>query len=278
MSCNLQTKEAQTALSDFIQDLLQAYINDSAHSGINFESKVLVLYTEDIINHFYIEIFSIDKNHLHMVKEPVLGKTCYSGITIYLTGFLIDNFFQIYDLKTPSKIRSKPPNPYVIIDPSYYKIYLNKRMELDYLKTLRINNYNGIEEIESIVQKHFNTTSSYESADNHVFYSHQVQHPPMFPGGDTALMKYISRNFSLSGETTPQPSAYIRRVLVSVNLFIDREGNACFFNVPQTSGDYHIDQEAIRVAKLISEAQFEPAQHRGQSVKVIDQISFYDWY
>lgn len=275
LSCSMKTTNKTGSLSDFTQDILKTYINDTLHRKINPENDVLVLYTYEDTNYYYIRIYSLDKNFRSHISGPIMGKIKYLGFTTYLTGIPTDLF---YKTDTVPEKMPKLSKRWVLIDPSYYVIYINKQMELDYLRTKRINLDGDIGQIESIVHKHFKTFSTYESADQEVFLINEVQHLPEFPGGDNALDSFISLNFKINDWAVNQPSQESRKSLVCIKLFIDKDGNAFYKEISQSSSVSEIDQEAIRVATLITKFKFTPAQHRGRNVSVYYPLTIYDWY
>jgi len=275
LSCSTKTANKTGSLSNFTQDIIKTYINDTLHIGINPVNDVLVLYTYEDTNYYYIRIFALDKKFRSHISDPIMGKAKHMGFTIYLTGIPIDLFYKTDSV--PVKM-PKEANSSVLIDPSYYVIYINKRMELDYLRTYRATTSSDISHLEAIAYKHFKTLRSTESSDQYVFSINEVQYYPEFPGGDNALDSFISFNFKINDKTMHQLSKEFRRTVVCISLLIDSNGNASYIRISQSSGNSEVDQEAIRVAKLITKFRFIPAQHRGCKVSVYYPLDFYDWY
>lgn len=85
---------------------------------------------------------------------------------------------------------------------------------------------------------------------------------PEFPGGISALMKYLkdSINYpSISRQNKSQGKTY-------VNFIVNTDGSIQDIKVLKGSGDEHLDNEAIRIVKNMP--KWKPGMQSGKSVRV----------
>ena len=90
----------------------------------------------------------------------------------------------------------------------------------------------------------------------------KVDKQPKFPGGMTSLRSYINRSLKypqLSRENNSQGRVIVRFV-------IDSNGIITTPQVVRSSGDFHLDMEAVRVIE--SMPKWKPGKHKGKSVCV----------
>ncbi|MPN26169.1 hypothetical protein SDC9_173593 [bioreactor metagenome] len=64
------------------------------------------------------------------------------------------------------------------------------------------------------------------------------------------------------------------KVPVVVSILIDKNGKATLNNISKSSNDTEIDNEALRVAKIICQYEFVPASHRGEKVNALFPVVF----
>ena len=98
-----------------------------------------------------------------------------------------------------------------------------------------------------------------ESAGNEVFT--MCEQPPVFPGGDVALMQYIRDNLKYPEECAKE--GVQGRVVLS--FVVEKDGSISTIE-PMRSPDPHLTEEAIRVIK--SMPKWEPGKQRGHLVRV----------
>lgn len=85
---------------------------------------------------------------------------------------------------------------------------------------------------------------------------------PEFPGGISALMKYLkdSINYpSISRQNKSQGKTY-------VNFIVNTDGSIQDIKVLKSSGDEHLDNEATRIVKNMP--KWKPGMQNGKSVRV----------
>ena len=85
--------------------------------------------------------------------------------------------------------------------------------------------------------------------------------PPMFPGGEQALMLFLKVNVKYP----PQAAKINAQGTVVMNFVVDKTGKVSEIKVAK-SVDYYLDNEAIRVCKLLPD--FIPARQNGEPVSV----------
>ena len=92
-----------------------------------------------------------------------------------------------------------------------------------------------------------------------------VEQMPMFPGGDSALMKYLSSNIHYP--TVAAENGVQGRVVVG--FVVERDGSITDVNVLR-SIDPSLDREAMRVVK--SMPRWQPGKQNGSAVRVKYQV------
>ncbi|MBO5541408.1 MAG: TonB family protein [Muribaculaceae bacterium] len=103
--------------------------------------------------------------------------------------------------------------------------------------------------------------SSYQASEpdkNAPIYK-SVEQPPQFPGGDAALMKYISRHIIY-----PDPDCCIQGKVI-LQFVVETDGSVGEVKVVRSVAPEY-DREAIRVIKSLP--KFTPGRQNGQPVRV----------
>lgn len=59
-----------------------------------------------------------------------------------------------------------------------------------------------------------------------------------------------------------------------VDIVIDKNGKATLKGIAKSSNDTEIDNEALRVAKIVCQYSFVPASHRGEKANAIFPVMF----
>ena len=85
--------------------------------------------------------------------------------------------------------------------------------------------------------------------------------PPMFPGGEQALMLFIKTNLKYP----PQAAKRNAQGKVVVHFIVDKTGKVTNIKIAK-SVDIYLDTEAIRVCKLLPD--FYPARQNGEPISV----------
>jgi len=89
-----------------------------------------------------------------------------------------------------------------------------------------------------------------------------VEQMPQFPGGDAALMKWLSSHINypaMAAENNVQGK-------VIVQFVVDKAGKVSQAKVARSSGDKSLDNEALRVCRSLP--NFTPGRQNGQAVSV----------
>ncbi|MBR1726404.1 MAG: energy transducer TonB, partial [Muribaculaceae bacterium] len=98
-----------------------------------------------------------------------------------------------------------------------------------------------------------------EEKKDEIFKS--VEQPPQFPGGDAALMKYLSSHIQYP--TMAQENNIQGKVVVQ--FVVEKDGHVGDVKVVR-SVDKDLDREAVRVCKSLP--KFTPGRQNGQAVRV----------
>lgn len=88
-----------------------------------------------------------------------------------------------------------------------------------------------------------------------------VEQMPQFPGGPSALMKYLSDNISYPAEAEKKGAQ--GRVIIA--FIVECDGSVSNLKVEKSAED-HLDNEALRLVK--SMPKWTPGRHEGHSVRV----------
>lgn len=110
---------------------------------------------------------------------------------------------------------------------------------------------------EVVVEKKVETVV--EKKTEEIFKS--VEQPPAFPGGDAALMKYLSSHIQYP--TMAQENNIQGKVVVQ--FVVEKDGHVGDVKVVR-SVDKDLDREAVRVCKSLP--KFTPGRQNGQAVRV----------
>ncbi len=98
-----------------------------------------------------------------------------------------------------------------------------------------------------------------QSQDEEVLDKCEVM--PQYPGGETAMMKFICDNVKYPKEAQSQN----KQGRVVVQMVIHKDGTLSDFKVVKSAGEL-LDAEALRVAKLLP--KFTPGKQKGKAVSV----------
>ena len=98
-----------------------------------------------------------------------------------------------------------------------------------------------------------------EAVDDDVVFK-VVEIMPSFPGGDSALMRYLAENVRYPAIT----SAVQGRVIVQ--FIVEKDGSISNVEVMRTSGEECLDREAVRVVRAMP--KWTPGKQRGKLVRV----------
>ena len=131
--------------------------------------------------------------------------------------------------------------------------------------TISIANVKGNDEIhgKDIADIKEVITSKPDAEEAKVFT--YVEQMPTFPGGETALMKYIAENLRYPSVSQDQGI----QGLVIIKFVVTDTGNVGEIQIVK-SLDPNCDREALRLVKTLP--KFHPGRHQGKPVNVWYQI------
>ena len=89
-----------------------------------------------------------------------------------------------------------------------------------------------------------------------------VENLPQFPGGMPAMMEYMRTNVRYPKKCAKE-GIEGRSI---INFVVDKDGKVTDVKVLQTSGNKHLDKEAMRVIKKMP--RWQPGTHHGKVVRV----------
>jgi protein TonB len=113
------------------------------------------------------------------------------------------------------------------------------------------------------------TPAQNDSIDNEIVEFTVVEQMPEFPGGQNALIQYLSQNIRYP--LIAKENKIQGRTLVS--FVVEKDGKISNVQVLRSSGDMMLDREAMRVIR--SMPRWRPGYMKGQPVRA--EISYCTW-
>lgn len=172
---------------------------------------------------------------------------------------------------------------YEIIDDSTYHEKITKHINNNLDNSISIINYKFIDDEKEVMKIEYtnskltskateywyrfmplkeNTdiqTTEEENKDDYI--SDNVEKMPEFPGGMIAMMKYLQRNIRYPNEARVNNKA--GRAFVS--FVVNKDGSIQDAEILKSSGNFHLDQEAIRVVENMP--KWNPGKQSGKVVR-----------
>lgn len=136
------------------------------------------------------------------------------------------------------------------------------------MRTYKTTPSENIADIENLAKKYFKIS---RPSTNEIYQLYEVETEPQFILGNDSLRQIITSNFKRVKRAPMQG-----KIPVVVDVLIDKHGIAKLIGIRKSSGDTVIDEEALKVAKIICQYKFIPATHRGETVETIFPIMFLD--
>jgi hypothetical protein len=170
-----------------------------------------------------------------------------------------------YSVNEKIKKQERCMDNYIEYDPNIWQIVFYKDKSFNKMRTYKTIQNKDISDIQSLAEKHFTVS---QTIRNEVYQSYEVENEPKFVFGEDSLRQIISSNFKKHKEGS------FGKVPLVVNIVVDEKGKALLKGIVKSSNDTDLDNEAIRVTKIICQYDFIPASHRGETVKVIYPILF----
>ena len=252
-------------LTDFTKELISIYLNDSEHiQAQKRKDEIILISTTDSL-YYTLLIFSNNSKSYKYETFDFVGRTIYMGHSIKAFGDKIPIFYSGNNF-----VRQKGqdiPNMKEY-DPSVWQVSFYKDSSFCKMRTYKTTPSENIADIENLAKKYFKIS---RPSTNEIYQLYEVETEPQFILGNDSLRQIITSNFKRVKRAPMQG-----KIPVVVDVLIDKHGIAKLIGIRKSSGDTVIDEEALKVAKIICQYKFIPATHRGETVETIFPIMFLD--
>jgi hypothetical protein len=265
ISCQSNNRSSNILLSNFTKELISLYLNDSLNSNANIEKDDVIITSITDSSHIFISIFTNNSKLYDYCRDDFIGQTTYLGHLIRIFGEDNNIFFTVTK-RSPNKQQCN--DNFMEIDPDIWQVCLYKDKSFCKLRTYRFTVKDDISAIQSLAEKYFFKSDSYDNSDE-LFKNHEVEISPRFLLGEDSLFSLVSSNFKVKRKVN-------KKVPVVVDLIVDKEGKATLKGISMSSVDNDINNEALRVADIICQYEFIPALHRGEKVNAIFPVIFFN--
>ena len=245
-------------LTDFTKELISIYLNDSEHiQAQKRKDEIILISTTD-------SLYYNSKSYKYETFDFV-GRTIYMGHSIKAFGDKIPIFYSGNNFVKQK--RQDIPNMKEY-DPSVWQVSFYKDSSFCKMRTYKTTPSENIADIENLAKKYFKIS---RPSTNEIYQLYEVETEPQFILGNDSLRQIITSNFKRVKRAPMQG-----KIPVVVDVLIDKHGIAKLIGIRKSSGDTVIDEEALKVAKIICQYKFIPATHRGETVETIFPIMFLD--
>ena len=252
-------------LTDFTKELISIYLNDSEHiQAQKRKDEIILISTTDSL-YYTLLIFSNNSKSYKYETFDFVGRTIYMGHSIKAFGDKIPIFYSGNNFVKQK--RQDIPNMKEY-DPSVWQVSFYKDSSFCKMRTYKTTPSENIADIENLAKKYFKIS---RPSTNEIYQLYEVETEPQFILGNDSLRQIITSNFKRVKRAPMQG-----KIPVVVDVLIDKQGIAKLIGIRQSSGDTVIDEEALKVAKIICQYKFIPATHRGETVETIFPIMFLD--
>lgn len=252
-------------LTDFTKELISIYLNDSEHiQAQKRKDEIILISTTDSL-YYTLLIFSNNSKSYKYETFDFVGRTIYMGHSIKAFGDKIPNFYSGNNFVKQK--RQDIPNMKEY-DPSVWQVSFYKDSSFCKMRTYKTTPSENIADIENLAKKYFKIS---RPSTNEIYQLYEVETEPQFILGNDSLRQIITSNFKRVKRAPMQG-----KIPVVVDVLIDKHGIAKLIGIRKSSGDTVIDEEALKVAKIICQYKFIPATHRGETVETIFPIMFLD--
>lgn len=252
-------------LTDFTKELISIYLNDSEHiQAQKRKDEIILISTTDSL-YYTLLIFSNNSKSYKYETFDFVGRTIYMGHSIKAFGDKIPIFYSGNNFVKQK--RQDIPNMKEY-DPSVWQVSFYKDSSFCKMRTYKTTPSENIADIENLAKKYFKIS---RPSTNEIYQLYEVETEPQFILGNDSLRQIITSNFKRVKRAPMQGT-----IPVVVDVLIDKHGIAKLIGIRKSSGDTVIDEEALKVAKIICQYKFIPATHRGETVETIFPIMFLD--
>ena len=252
-------------LTDFTKELISIYLNDSEHiQAQKRKDEIILISTTDSL-YYTLLIFSNNSKSYKYETFDFVGRTIYMGHSIKAFGDKIPIFYSGNNFVKQK--RQDIPNMKEY-DPSVWQVSFYKDSSFCKMRTYKTTPSENIADIENLAKKYFKIS---RPSTNEIYQLYEVETEPQFFLGNDSLRQIITSNFKRVKRAPMQG-----KIPVVVDVLIDKHGIAKLIGIRKSSGDTVIDEEALKVAKIICQYKFIPATHRGETVETIFPIMFLD--
>ena len=252
-------------LTDFTKELISIYLNDSEHiQAQKRKDEIILISTTDSL-YYTLLIFSNNSKSYKYETFDFVGRTIYMGHSIKAFGDKIPIFYSGNNFVKQK--RQDIPNMKEY-DPSVWQVSFYKDSSFCKMRTYKTTPSENIADIENLAKKYFKIS---RPSTNEIYQLYEVETEPQFILGNDSLRQIITSNFKRV-KRAPMEG----KIPVVVDVLIDKHGIAKLIGIRKSSGDTVIDEEALKVAKIICQYKFIPATHRGETVETIFPIMFLD--
>lgn len=252
-------------LTDFTKELISIYLNDSEHiQAQKRKDEIILISTTDSL-YYTLLIFSNNSKSYKYETFDFVGRTIYMGHSIKAFGDKIPIFYSGNNFVKQK--RQDIPNMKEY-DPSVWQVSFYKDSSFCRMRTYKTTPSENIADIENLAKKYFKIS---RPSTNEIYQLYEVETEPQFILGNDSLRQIITSNFKRVKRAPMQG-----KIPVVVDVLIDKHGIAKLIGIRKSSGDTVIDEEALKVAKIICQYKFIPATHRGETVETIFPIMFLD--
>ena len=252
-------------LTDFTKELISIYLNDSEHiQAQKRKDEIILISTTDSL-YYTLLIFSNNSKSYKYETFDFVGRTIYMGHSIKAFGDKIPIF---YSGNNFVKQKGQDIPNMKEYDPSVWQVSFYKDSSFCKMRTYKTTPSENIADIETLAKKYFKIS---RPSTNEIYQLYEVETEPQFILGNDSLRQIITSNFKRVKRAPMQG-----KIPVVVDVLIDKHGIAKLICIRKSSGDTVIDEEALKVAKIICQYKFIPATHRGETVETIFPIMFLD--
>lgn len=252
-------------LTDFTKELISIYLNDSEHiQAQKRKDEIILISTTDSL-YYTLLIFSNNSKSYKYETFDFVGRTIYMGHSIKAFGDKIPIFYSGNNFVKQK--RQDIPNMKEY-DPSVWQVSFYKDSSFCKMRTYKTTPSENIADIENLAKKYFKIS---RPSTNEIYQLYEVETEPQFILGNDSLRQIITSNFKRVKRAPMQG-----KIPVVVDVLIDKHGIAKLIGIRKSSGDTVIDEEALKVAKIICQYKFIPATHQGETVETIFPIMFLD--
>lgn len=265
-SVSYQTKKGKNnvELTDFTKDLISLYINDALNIDAKNRKDAIIVTAVADTSYYYLSVFANNCKEYKFCREDFIGQTVYLGHLVRIFG---DESSMFYSVNEKIKKQERCKDNYTIYDPNVWQICFYKNKSFNKMRTYKTTLSKDISTIQSLAEKFFGA-SNVPVANNEIYQIAEVEIAPEFTLGEDSLRHIINSNFAVKRNNVQG------KVPVVVNILIDKNGKATLNNISKSSNDTEIDNEALRVAKIICQYEFVPASHRGEKVNALFPVVF----